>query len=165
MSLSNNIIMKKRSDISKAVPLLLNYDAIDGCGERMMFQPWTTFQELHENQSIEDKKKQQENRLELFPLGIFPPKWLSQGLQMLPLCHRNVLYSAVFVKLYKFFFNKWRDIGESLSKTFVKRKHLSCLNWTGVGSPVGPKNKNVFFLLLSTVTVKGGIEISQLWQI
>ena len=74
MSLSNNIIMKKRSDISKAVPLLLNYDAIDGCGERMMFQPWTTFQELHENQSIEDKKKQQENRLELFPLGIFPPK-------------------------------------------------------------------------------------------
>ena len=72
MSLSNNIIMKKRSDSSEAVPLLLNQNAIDSYGERMMFQPWGAIQELDEDQSIEDKRKQKENRLNLFPLSIFP---------------------------------------------------------------------------------------------
>ena len=72
MTLSNNIIMKKRSDSSEAVPLLLNHNALNSYGERMLFQPWGAFQELDGEQSIEDKKKQHENRLNLFPLSIFP---------------------------------------------------------------------------------------------
>ena len=72
MILSNNIIMKKRSDTSNAVPLLLNYNALDSYGERMMFQPWRTLQELVEDQSEEDKEMQKQNCLQLFPMSVFP---------------------------------------------------------------------------------------------
>ena len=72
MKLSNTIIMKKRSDPSKYVPLLLQYDAINEYGMRMLFQPWRSFEELVEDQSHEDKREQQQNRLTLFPMSIFP---------------------------------------------------------------------------------------------
>ena len=72
MSLSNNIVMKKRSDRSNAILLLLNYNALDSYGERMMFQPWRTLQELVDDQSFEDKQMQRYNSLQLFPMGIFP---------------------------------------------------------------------------------------------
>ena len=72
MKLSNGIIMKKRSDPSTQVPLLLHNNAIDSYGERMLFQPWRNFAELVEDQSVEDKEEQQQNRLTMFPMSIFP---------------------------------------------------------------------------------------------
>ena len=72
MKLSNTIIMKKRSDPSRQVPLLLQYKAINKYGMRMLFQPWRSFEELVEDHSNEDQRKQQQNRLTLFPMSIFP---------------------------------------------------------------------------------------------
>ena len=72
MRLSNGIIMKKRSDPSKHVPLLLQYKEINDYGSRLMFQPWRQLEELIGDQSNEDKRKQKQNCLALFPMGIFP---------------------------------------------------------------------------------------------
>ena len=72
MRLSNGIIMKKRSDPSKHVPLLLQCKEINDYGRRLMFKPWRQLDELVEYQSDEDKRKQQQNCLALFPLAIFP---------------------------------------------------------------------------------------------
>ena len=46
---------------------------LDCFGERMLFQPWRSVEELHhyEKVSEEEKEKQRQNRLELFPMGIF----------------------------------------------------------------------------------------------
>ena len=38
----------------------------------MLFQPWRNVNELLQRQSEEDKEKQIQNRLELFPMAIFP---------------------------------------------------------------------------------------------
>ena len=72
MKLSNNIIMKKRSDGSKVVPILLPSQCLDDYGERMLFQAWRTHEELVQVVTEEDKAEQRQNRLALFPLGIFP---------------------------------------------------------------------------------------------
>ena len=72
MRLSNGIIMKKRTDPSKYVPLLLKYKEIDDFGSRLMFQPWRQLGELVLDQSGEDKRQQELNSLALFPMGIFP---------------------------------------------------------------------------------------------
>ena len=72
MKLSNNVIMKKRSEQSKPVPLLLSSNTLDRYGERMLFQPWRNAEELLQPQSEEDKMRQRQNRLELFPMAIFP---------------------------------------------------------------------------------------------
>ena len=72
MKLSNSVIMKKRCDKNKLVPLLLRSNTLDSYGERMLFQPWRNAEELLQQQSDEDKEKQKQNRLELFPMAIFP---------------------------------------------------------------------------------------------
>ena len=72
MKLSNNIIMKRRSNKSKLVPLLLQCNTLDNYGERMLFQPWRSFEELVEGQEEEDKEQQKQNRLKIFPMSIFP---------------------------------------------------------------------------------------------
>ena len=72
MKLSNNVIMKKRSDKSRPVPLLLRTNMLDSFGERMLFQPWRNVNELVQGQSEKDKEEQQRNRLQLFPMAIFP---------------------------------------------------------------------------------------------
>ena len=38
----------------------------------MLFQPWRSVDELLRRQCEEDKEKQKQNRLELFPMAIFP---------------------------------------------------------------------------------------------
>ena len=72
MKLSNNVIMKKRCETAKPVPLLLRSNTLYRYGERMLFQPWRSAEELLQPQSEEDKVKQKQNRLELFPMAIFP---------------------------------------------------------------------------------------------
>ena len=72
MKLSNNVIMKKRCDKNKPVPLLLRSNTLDSYGERMLFQPWRNVGELLQIQSEEEKEKQTQIRLELFPMAIFP---------------------------------------------------------------------------------------------
>ena len=72
MKLSNTVIMKRRSEKSKPVPLLLRSNTLDSYGERMLFQPWRSVEELHQKQTEEDKERQKQNRLQLFPMAIFP---------------------------------------------------------------------------------------------
>ena len=72
MKLSNTVIMKKRSEKSKPVPLLLRSNTLDSYGERLLFQPWRSAEELHQKQTEEDKERQKQNRLQLFPMAIFP---------------------------------------------------------------------------------------------
>ena len=72
MKLSNTIIMKRRSVKSMPVPLLLRNNTLDSYGERMLFQPWRTVEELVQNQEEEDKEQQKQNRLKIFPMSIFP---------------------------------------------------------------------------------------------
>ena len=72
MKLSNTIIMKRRSNRSRPVPLLLRYNTLDSYGERMLFQPWRTLEELVQDQAEEDKEQQKQNRLKIFPMSIFP---------------------------------------------------------------------------------------------
>ena len=72
MKLSNNVIMKKRRDKNRPVPLFFKSNTLDSFGERMLFQPWRSVDELLRRQSEEDKEKQKQNRLELFPMAIFP---------------------------------------------------------------------------------------------
>ena len=62
--------MKKRCEKRKPVPLLLG--PLDSYGERLLFKPWKTPEELLERPTEEDKEKMKKNRLELFPMGIFP---------------------------------------------------------------------------------------------
>ena len=71
MKLSNNVIMKKRTEKTKPVPLFLRSNTVDGYAQRMLFQPWRNVDELLQPQSEEDKEKQRQNQLELFPMAIF----------------------------------------------------------------------------------------------
>ena len=64
--------MKKRCEKSKPVPLFQRSNTLDSYGERLLFQPWRNLEELLQPQSEDDKEKQKQNRLELFPLAIFP---------------------------------------------------------------------------------------------
>ena len=72
MKLTNAVIMKKRSEKPRPVPLLLRSNTLNSYGERMLFQPWRNVEELHQRQSEEDKERQKQNRLQLFPMAIFP---------------------------------------------------------------------------------------------
>ena len=54
MKLSNTIIMKKRSEKTRPIPVLLQLNTVNSYGERMLFQPWRSFEELVEGQSDED---------------------------------------------------------------------------------------------------------------
>ena len=72
MQLSNKVIMKKRSGESRPVPLLLGSNCLDAYGERMLFRPWRQIEELSQESTEEQKLLQQQNRLALFPMSIFP---------------------------------------------------------------------------------------------
>ena len=72
MKLSNNVIMKRRRDKNRPVPIFLKSNTLDSYGERMLFQPWRSVDELLGRQSEEDKEKQKQIRLELFPMAMFP---------------------------------------------------------------------------------------------
>ena len=72
IKLSNNVIMKKRKGLSRPVPLFLNSNSLDSFGERLLFFPWSSLEELNQRLSEEDKEKMTKNRLQLFPLAIFP---------------------------------------------------------------------------------------------
>ena len=71
MKLSNKIIMVKRSEKSRFIPLLLPSTDLDEYGERVLFQPWRTAAELIQGSTEEDKVQQKQNRLALFPMSIF----------------------------------------------------------------------------------------------
>ena len=71
MKLSNKIIMKKRSDKSRPIPLLLYANSLDEYGERMLFQPWRCSTELTLASTAEEKMQQKRNRLTLFPTSFF----------------------------------------------------------------------------------------------
>ena len=71
MKLSNKIIMKKRSDRSNPIPLLLPLNTLDDYGHRILFQPWRTAAELIIASTEEEKVQQKQNRLALFPMSIF----------------------------------------------------------------------------------------------
>ena len=72
MKLSNNVIMKRRRDKNRPVPIFLKSNTLDSYGERMLFLPWRSVDELLGRQSEEDKEKQKQIRLELFPMAMFP---------------------------------------------------------------------------------------------
>ena len=73
LKLSNSIIMKKRADGSHLVPLLRPSQCLDDYGERMLFKPWRSSEELIHDSSEEEKAQLTQNRLDLFPLGVFLP--------------------------------------------------------------------------------------------
>ena len=72
MKLSNSIIMKKRAEKSRPIPLLVQSKVLDDYGEHILFQPWRNLDEVGQGGCREDKEKQRQNRLELFPLSLFP---------------------------------------------------------------------------------------------
>ena len=71
VKLSNKIIMKKRSERSKPIPLLLPSNTLDAYGQRLLFQPWRTEAELNLESTEEEKEQQKQNRLALFPRSVF----------------------------------------------------------------------------------------------
>ena len=73
LRLSNTIIMKKRSDGSHLVPLLRPSHCLDTYGERLLFKPWRSNEDLIHESSEEEKAQLRLNRLDLFPLSVFPP--------------------------------------------------------------------------------------------
>ena len=71
MRLSNKIIMKKRGNNSKLVPLMLNSRTLDSYAERLLFGSWRRAEELLNDVSEEDKIVLNQNRLSLFPTSYF----------------------------------------------------------------------------------------------
>ena len=72
MQLSNKLILKMRSGESRPVPLLLGSNSLDAYGERMLFRPWRRIEDLSQESTEEQRLLQQQNRLALFPMSIFP---------------------------------------------------------------------------------------------
>ena len=72
LKLSNNIIMKKRVDSSRTVPLLLFSNSIDSYEDRILFKPWRNLEDVELEGSEEETVEQRQNRLSLFPMGVFP---------------------------------------------------------------------------------------------
>ena len=71
VKLSNKIIMKKRSERSKPIPLLLPSNTLDAYGQHLLFQPWRTEAELNVESTEEEKVQQKQNRIALFPRSVF----------------------------------------------------------------------------------------------
>ena len=74
MQLTNRKIMKKRTRADKlmAVPLLMPHNTLGNYGERILFKPWRSKEELLNELSEEDKLRCKQVRLQLFPMGVFP---------------------------------------------------------------------------------------------
>ena len=71
MKLTNNIIMKKRTDGSRPVPLLLMSNSVDLYEGRLLFQPWRNLDEVVGEVTEAELLQQKENRLALFPTSVF----------------------------------------------------------------------------------------------
>ena len=71
VKLSNKVILKKRSEHSTPVPLLLGSNNLDAYGEKMLFQPWRQLDELSVESTEEEKSVQSQIRQTLFPTGNF----------------------------------------------------------------------------------------------
>ena len=72
MKLTNNKIMKKRTDRSRPVPLLLMANSVDAYEQRILFQPWTNLDEIVTEGSEAERVQQRQNQLSLFPMSVFP---------------------------------------------------------------------------------------------
>ena len=72
MKLANGIILKKREEKNLPVPMLLPSNTLDKYGERMLFTPWRTLEELLREDTEEEDQQIKENRLALFPMSKFP---------------------------------------------------------------------------------------------
>ena len=72
MKLSNGIIMKKRGEKDLPIPLLSPSNTLDKFGERMLFRPWRTLEELLVDNSEEEDQQLKETCLALFPMSTFP---------------------------------------------------------------------------------------------
>ena len=72
MQLSNMIIMKRRTRLSRPVPLLLSTDGLDNYGEQVLFQPWRSLEELNYFRTEEEELERKRRRLEFFPMAAFP---------------------------------------------------------------------------------------------
>ena len=71
IKLTNGIKMKKRAAISRTVPLLLFSNSLDSYEDRILFNPWRNIEDVDEEGTEEDRVQQRQNRLSLFPLGVF----------------------------------------------------------------------------------------------
>ena len=71
VKLSNKILLKKRSDQSRPVPLLLGSSSLDSYGDRMLFRPWRQLDELSAEATEAEKLLQSQVRLALFPTNTF----------------------------------------------------------------------------------------------
>ena len=74
MQLTNRKVMKKRTraEKDKPVPLLLHNNALSDYGERILFKPWRSKEQLLNEISDVEKSRCRQIRLQLFPLGVFP---------------------------------------------------------------------------------------------
>ena len=72
MRLATGVIMRRRSEKPKPVPLLLRSNCLDSYGERLLFGTWRSLGDLHEPQSETEKERLRHCRLQLFPFGVFP---------------------------------------------------------------------------------------------
>ena len=71
VKLSNKVILKRRSEQSRPVLLLLGSNSLDAYGERMLFQPWRQLDELSTESTEAEKLLQSQVRLALFPTSTF----------------------------------------------------------------------------------------------
>ena len=71
LKLANNIIMKKRSDTSRPVPLLLFSNGFDSYQARILFKPWRNLEEVATEGSEEESAQLRQNQLSLFPMSVF----------------------------------------------------------------------------------------------
>ena len=74
MQLTNRKVMKKRTraDKNNPVPLLMPTNTLDDYGERILFKPWRSKEELLIGISEMEKSRCRQVRLQLFPMGVFP---------------------------------------------------------------------------------------------
>ena len=74
MQLTNRKVMKKRTraEKNKPVPLLLHNNTLTDYGERILFKPWRSKEELLNEISEVEKSRCRQVRLQLFPMGVFP---------------------------------------------------------------------------------------------
>ena len=72
LKLTNGIIMKKRNESSKPVPLLLFSNSVDSYEDRILFKPWRNLEDVTAEGSEEESAQQRQNQLALFPMSVFP---------------------------------------------------------------------------------------------
>ena len=63
--------MKRRTN-GLAVPLILPSGSIGKLGNQLMWTPWRFLENVSGDQDKEETAVQRQNRLEVFPLSVFP---------------------------------------------------------------------------------------------